>query len=71
MILALIGALTFFFVVPSLLALIFGLVARRKIANSQGRQKGLDMAWTGIILGGTAVAFMILYIVLEGTGVWH
>ncbi len=71
MVLGLIGALTFFFVVPSLLALIFGLVARSRIVNSQGRQKGLGMAWIGIIVGGLEIAFMILFTVLEGTGVWH
>jgi predicted metalloprotease len=48
----------------SILALIFGIVARKQIAESGGRQGGSGMALAGIILGIVGIVGLILWIVL-------
>jgi Domain of unknown function (DUF4190) len=52
------------FGVGSILAVIFGFVARKQIKDSGGRQSGGGMALAGIILGFVGVASLILWIVL-------
>ena len=49
----------------SILALIFGLVAKNQIKQSGGRQKGDGMATAGIVLGAIGVAFLILGIIFD------
>ncbi|HEX9683477.1 MAG TPA: DUF4190 domain-containing protein [Acidimicrobiales bacterium] len=48
----------------SILALIFGYIAKRRIDESQGRQTGRGMAVAGIVLGWIGVAFLVLIIVI-------
>jgi hypothetical protein len=50
--------------IGSILAVIFGFVARRQIRQSGGRQSGGGMALAGIILGFVGVVSLILWIVL-------
>ena len=52
------------FGIGSILAGIFGFVARKQIKDSGGRQSGSGMALAGIILGFVGVASLILWIVL-------
>lgn len=50
--------------IGSILAVIFGFVARRQIRQSGGRQSGGGMALAGIILGFIGVLGLILWIAL-------
>jgi hypothetical protein len=52
------------FGIGSILAVIFGFVARKQIKDSAGRQSGGGMALAGIILGFVGVASLVLWIVL-------
>ena len=52
------------FGIGSILAVIFGFVARRQIRQSGGRQSGGGMALAGIILGFVGVLGLILWIAL-------
>ncbi len=46
----------------SVLALIFGFVARGQIRDSGGQQKGSGMATAGIILGFVGIGIMVLFV---------
>jgi len=48
----------------SLLALIFGLVARSQIRDAQGQQSGEGMAIAGIVLGIVGLASLLLLIIV-------
>ncbi len=50
--------------VGSILAVVFGFVARTQIRNSQGRQGGDGLAMAGIVLGFVAIAFWITLFVI-------
>jgi hypothetical protein len=52
------------FGISSILAVIFGFVARKQIRQSGGRQGGGGMAIAGIVLGFVGIAGLILWIVL-------
>jgi hypothetical protein len=49
--------------IGSILALIFGYVAKRQIDASQGRQKGRGFAIAGIVLGWVGVGLLALVII--------
>ncbi|MET0903009.1 MAG: DUF4190 domain-containing protein [Acidimicrobiales bacterium] len=49
--------------VGSILALVFGYVAKGQIERSAGRQSGRGMAIAGIVLGWIGIAFLALFIV--------
>lgn len=53
--------------IGSILALIFGYVAKRQIDESGGRQQGRGMAIAGIALGWVGVGFLALFLVLGAT----
>jgi Domain of unknown function (DUF4190)/Protein of unknown function (DUF2510) len=55
--------------IGSILALVFGYVAKSQIDGSQGRQGGRGMAIAGIVLGWIGVAILGLVIVLVIIGV--
>jgi hypothetical protein len=55
----------------SILAVIFGFVARRQIRRSGGRQTGGGMALAGIILGFVGIASLVLWIVLVAAVTTH
>ncbi len=52
------------FGIGSILAVIFGFVARKQIRESGGRQGGGGMAIAGIVLGFVGVAGLVLWIIL-------
>jgi Domain of unknown function (DUF4190) len=54
--------------VGSILALVFGYIARRQIAQRQGIQGGRGLATAGIVLGWVGVGFLALFIVLAMVG---
>ena len=49
--------------IGSILALIFGYLAKGQIADSQGRQSGRGMAIAGIVLGYVGIGFLALGII--------
>jgi hypothetical protein len=55
--------------VGSILALVFGYIAKSQINDSGGRQGGRGMAIAGIVLGWIGVGILILVIVLVIIGV--
>lgn len=52
----------------SVLALVFGYIAKGQIGSSGGRQTGRGMAIAGIVLGWVGVAFLLAMIVLIVAG---
>jgi len=50
--------------VGSVLALIFGYIARQQIDQHQGMQGGRGMATAGIVLGWIGVGFLVLFILV-------
>jgi Domain of unknown function (DUF4190) len=50
--------------IGSVLALIFGYIARQQIDRAQGMQQGRGMATAGIVLGWIGVGFLVLFILL-------
>ena len=54
--------------VGSILALVFGYLARRQIAQRQGVQGGRGLATAGIVLGWVGIGFLALFIVLAMVG---
>ena len=54
--------------IGSVLAIVFGFVARDQIKRSQGRQGGSGMATAGIILGFVALAFVLLIFIVSLAG---
>jgi len=53
-----------YFWIGSILALIFGYIAKRQIDASQGQQKGRGFAVAGIVLGWVGVGILALVIFL-------
>ena len=51
--------------VGSILAIVFGFIARGQIRTSQGRQSGDGMATAGIILGFISIALVVLLFVIS------
>jgi hypothetical protein len=49
--------------IGSILALIFGYIAKGQIDGSQGRQGGRGMAIAGIVLGWVGIGFLLLAVV--------
>ena len=65
MVLGIIGAVTFgFFLIPSVLAVIFGHIALSNISKSDGRLGGRGMAIAGLVLGYLFLAWFVLFVVL-------
>ena len=52
-----------YFWIGSILALIFGYIAKGQIDASQGQQKGRGFAIAGIVLGWVGVGFLALFII--------
>jgi hypothetical protein len=50
--------------IGSVLALIFGYIARQQIEQHQGMQGGRGMATAGIVLGWIGVGFLVLFVLL-------
>ncbi|MCL3818503.1 DUF4190 domain-containing protein [Aeromicrobium wangtongii] len=58
-----------FLVIGSVVAIVLGFIARGEIIRSNGTQKGMGQALTGIITGFVLVALFLLAVVLLATGV--
>lgn len=54
--------------IGSILALVFGYVAKKQIAQSGGTQSGAGMATAGIVLGWIGVGIFLLIIVFAMVG---
>lgn len=52
-----------FFGVPSVLALVFGVVSRRRISAARGQQHGRGLALAGAILGVIGIAVIVTLVV--------
>lgn len=50
--------LFFIWFIPSILAVVFGFVARRQLRDSMGQQSGAALATAGIVLGWIGVALL-------------
>ncbi len=57
-----------FWVITSILALVFGYTARKQIAESQGTQQGGGMATAGIVLGWTGLGIMAVVVAITILG---
>jgi uncharacterized protein DUF4190 len=49
--------------IGSVLALVFGMVAKSQIDNSGGLQQGRGMAIAGIVLGWVGIGFLLVFVV--------
>jgi hypothetical protein len=56
--------------VPAIIAIIFGFIARNKIKEAFGSQKGEGMALAGIITGFSTLGLIILLLVFSLSGVF-
>jgi apolipoprotein N-acyltransferase len=64
LVLGVVGAFTASFVLPSILALVFGLVSLSQIKRSAGTQGGQGLAIAGIVLGAVGVALGLIWLLL-------
>jgi hypothetical protein len=67
-VLGIVGIPLYIFAVPSLLALVFGLVAAGRIKRSLGTQGGLGMARAGWILGVVGLSLFAMVIATIALG---
>jgi uncharacterized protein DUF4190 len=70
MILGIVGLVTCFLIIPSLLAVIFGLIASRQIKRSSGVLTGAGLALSGWIMGFVGLAVGGLFIAAAANGVF-
>jgi hypothetical protein len=70
MILGIVGLVTCFLIVPSVLAVIFGLVASRQIKRSSGMLTGAGLALSGWIMGFVGLVVGGLFVAAAVTGVF-
>ena len=56
--------LFFVYFIPSILAVIFGHVARRQLRDSMGQQGGAGLAMAGLVIGWLGVAALAVVIVV-------
>lgn len=61
---ALVLGIVWVYWVGSILALVFGYVAKSQIERSGGRESGLGMATAGIVLGWIGVGILLAFLVL-------
>ena len=60
---SLVLGLVWVFWINSILALVFGYIAKGQIDESQGRQGGRGLAIAGIVLGWVGVGILVLFII--------
>ena len=68
LVLGIVGALGCTWFIPSILALVFGYIARRQIRESGGAQAGLGFTTAGIILGWLGVVIGLVFFVFVFSG---
>jgi Domain of unknown function (DUF4190)/Septum formation len=71
LVLGITGMILCFFVVPSVLALVFGLLARRDIKRSENRLTGKSQATAGIVLGAIGVLAGVGFIIAAAAGTFE
>ena len=54
--------------IGSILAVIFGTMAKKQIDASQGRETGRGLAVAGLVLGWIGIAFLIIWLILLAFG---
>ncbi|MET0276050.1 MAG: DUF4190 domain-containing protein, partial [Acidimicrobiia bacterium] len=57
----------FFTYLGAVLAIVFGHIARRQIAQSNGWQRGAGMALAGLVLGYAGAAVLIVAVIAAAT----
>jgi hypothetical protein len=65
------GLLFFLWFVPSILAVVFGHLARRQLRDAGGHQRGAGLATAGLVLGWlgmAAVAVIVVVLVIDAAG---
>ena len=65
------GLLFFLWFIPSLLAVVFGHLARRQLRDAGGHQRGAGLATAGLVLGWlgvAAVAVIVVVLVVQAAG---
>ena len=55
--------------IGSILAIVFGYIARRQIRQTE--QKGLGMATAGIVLGWVGIGFIVVAVIVFAAGAAH
>lgn len=65
---ALVLGIVWVYWIGSILALVFGYIAKNQIDQSGGRETGRGMAIAGIVLGWIGVGFLILFLVILAAG---
>lgn len=66
-----VGFLGVLFIIGSILALVFGYVARGQIDQARGTQTGRGMATAGVVLGWVGVGLTLLALLIAVTQVRH
>jgi hypothetical protein len=66
LVLGITGLIPFFYLVPAILAIIFGAVSIGQINHSNGAYRGKGMAVAGLVLGIVSIAFWVLIIIWVG-----
>ena len=61
---ALVLGIVWIYWIGSILALVFGYVAKSQIEQSEGRETGLGMAIAGIVLGWVGIGTLVLALLL-------
>lgn len=67
MVLGIVGSLFFVFFFPSVLALIFGIVALNQIKRPGNVQTGKGMAIAGVVLGAAGIVLVVLVLIFGDT----
>lgn len=65
---ALVLGIVWVYWIGSILALVFGYVAKSQIEQSGGRDSGMGMAIAGIVLGWVGVGVLLLFLLLLALG---
>ncbi|MET0275775.1 MAG: DUF4190 domain-containing protein [Acidimicrobiia bacterium] len=65
---SMISGFLFFTYLGAVLAIVFGHIARRQIAGSQGWQRGSGMALAGLVLGYAGAALLVIALIVAATG---
>jgi Domain of unknown function (DUF4190)/Septum formation len=68
LVLGIVGVVLCFTAVPSILALVFGLLARRDVRRSAGRLLGRNLAMAGIVLGIVGILMAVGFYVTAALG---
>jgi hypothetical protein len=72
LVLGIVGLFLFvFFIIPNVLAVVFGFVALSQIGRSGGTQSGRGLAIAGLVTAGVGILFFILLVANSGNFSFH